>query len=73
MPGAGTVKHNAYVAPQRGAPNKMATVMREYKQHKLHSGSSHGPLVRSERQAVAIGLSEQRRANGAYAQRKRYR
>ena len=36
-------------------------VMKEYKAGKLHSGSKSGPLVKSRKQAVAIGLSEQRK------------
>lgn len=41
--------------------NKVHRVMREFKQHKLHSGSRRGPIVRNRRQAVAIALSEARR------------
>ena len=33
----------------------------EYKAGKLHSGSKHGPVVKSKAQALAIGLSEQRK------------
>jgi hypothetical protein len=42
-------------------PKDMAGVMDEYKHGDLHSGSSRGPVVRNRRQAVAIGLSEQRK------------
>lgn len=69
MPGANTVNRKSRVAPQHGAPDKIGTVMREFKEHKLHSGSRQGPLVRNEHQAIAIALSEQRRANAAYAKR----
>lgn len=41
--------------------NKVAIVMREFREHKLHSGSRNGPLVTDPRQARAIALSEQRR------------
>jgi hypothetical protein len=41
-------------------PKKVATVMREYKKGKLHSGSKKGPKVKSRRQAVAIAISEAR-------------
>lgn len=41
---------------------KVGKVMREYKEGKLHSGSKKGPLVKSEKQAVAIALSEARKA-----------
>lgn len=37
---------------------KVAKVMREYKKGKLHSGSKHGPKVKSRKQAVAIAMSE---------------
>jgi len=33
-------------------------VMDEWKAGSLHSGSKRGPLVRSQRQAIAIALSE---------------
>lgn len=42
---------------------KVATVMREYKAGKLHSGSKKGPVVKSRKQAVAIAMSEARRMN----------
>ena len=41
---------------------KIAKVMREYKEGKLHSGSKKGPVVKSEKQAMAIALSEARKA-----------
>lgn len=41
-------------------PKNMEGVMDEYKHGGLHSGSSSGPVVRNRKQAVAIGLSEQR-------------
>lgn len=40
--------------------DKVEKVMREYKQGKLKSSS--GDKVTSRKQAIAIGLSEQRRA-----------
>lgn len=42
-------------------PKDMAGVMREYKEGALHSGSKSGPKVTSRKQAIAIGLSEQRK------------
>lgn len=42
--------------------SKVEKVMREWKEGKLHSGSKHGPKVTDKRQALAIALSEQRRA-----------
>jgi len=41
-------------------PKDMAGVMHEFKHGQLHSGSKHGPKVKSRKQAVAIGMSEQR-------------
>ena len=44
------------------ATNKVKKVMGEFKRGALHSGSKKGPKVKSRKQAVAIALSEQRRA-----------
>lgn len=41
-------------------PKSMSGVMDEFKHGSLHSGSSGGPVVRNRKQAIAIGLSEQR-------------
>jgi hypothetical protein len=41
---------------------KVEKVMHEYKHGELHSGSKHGPKVKSRRQAIAIAMSEQRKA-----------
>lgn len=42
---------------------KVSKVMHEWKAGTLHSGSKRGPVVKSQKQAVAIALSEQQRAN----------
>ena len=42
---------------------KVAKVMHEWGQGTLHSGSKAGPKVTNQKQAVAIALSEQRKAN----------
>lgn len=42
--------------------NKVKKVMGEFKRGTLHSGSKKGPKVKSRKQAVAIAMSEQRRA-----------
>jgi len=42
----------------------MAKTMDEWKKGKLHSGSKKGPVVKNQKQAIAIGLSEQRKAKG---------
>ena len=39
---------------------KVNKVMNEYEHHELHSGSKHGPIVTSRRQAIAIALAEAR-------------
>lgn len=41
---------------------KVATVMHEWGQDKLRSGSKQGPRVQKQKQAVAIALSEGRKA-----------
>jgi hypothetical protein len=41
---------------------KVARVMKEYSENKLHSGSKTGPKVTSKAQAIAIALSEARNA-----------
>jgi hypothetical protein len=43
----------------------MNETMKEFKEGKLHSGSKKGPKVKSRKQAIAIGLSEQRRQEAA--------
>jgi hypothetical protein len=43
---------------KKGKQAKVETVMHEYKQGTLHSGSKHGPKVTSRKQAVAIALSQ---------------
>lgn len=42
--------------------NKVGKVMTEFKQGKLRSGSKKGPKVTNPKQAIAIGLSEERTA-----------
>ncbi len=37
---------------------KVSSVMKEYKEGTLHSGSKKGPEVTSRKQAIAIALSE---------------
>lgn len=43
---------------------KMGKVMGEFKSGDLHSGSKSGPVVKNRDQAIAIGLSEGRKAQG---------
>lgn len=42
--------------------SKVGKVMGEYKAGELHSGSKSGPVVKNRKQAIAIGLSEGRKA-----------
>lgn len=44
------------------AKGKMEKTMHEYKEGTLHSGWKHGPLVGNRKQAIAIGLSQARKA-----------
>lgn len=49
------------------ATGKVHKVMHEFKHNTLHSGSKSGPKVTNRKQAIAIALSEQRKANkGGY-------
>jgi hypothetical protein len=43
---------------------KVEKTMREFKAGALHSGSKTGPKVKSRKQAVAIGLSQEAKAEG---------
>jgi hypothetical protein len=54
------------------AQQKVRRAMRERKRGKLKSGRS-GKRVRSRKQAIAIGLSEARRAGAKVPKRKRKR
>lgn len=42
--------------------SKVEKVMHEYGHGELHSGSKKGPKVTNRKQAIAIGLSEARKA-----------
>jgi hypothetical protein len=41
--------------------------LHEFKEGTLHSGSKQGPLVKNRKQAIAIALSEERKAKGVGA------
>lgn len=43
---------------QTKAQAKISKVMKEYGAGKLHSGSKKGPVVKSQKQAIAIALAE---------------
>jgi len=44
--------------PTKAQSKKVGKVMHEWKAGKLHSGSKKGPIVKDQKQAVAIALSE---------------
>lgn len=43
---------------KKSKTNKVKKVMHEWGEGKLHSGSKHGPVVQSQKQAVAIAMKE---------------
>ncbi len=49
---------------------KIKKVAKEFKEGTLHSGSKKGPLVTNPKQAVAIELSEARKAGSKIPQKK---
>ncbi len=50
--------------------SKIKKVMHEYKEGELHSGSKKGPKVANRKQAVAIALSEARKAGAKIKKKK---
>jgi hypothetical protein len=54
-------KRGIYMKKKTGS-KKVKKVMKEFVEHKLHSGSKKGPVVKNRAQAIAIGLSEAREA-----------
>jgi len=44
------------------AGDKMERTMHEWKHGSLHSGSKKGPLVRNRKQAIAIAISQAKKA-----------
>lgn len=56
----------AKAMPSKKVPKskkKVKVVMEEFKKGELHSGSKKGPKVTNPKQAIAIALSEQRKAS----------
>lgn len=49
---------------------KVHKVMKEWKKGELHSGSKEGPKVSNQKQAVAIALSEARKAGAKIPKKK---
>lgn len=56
-------KSTAGLGPKGKA--KVSSVMHEWGQGGLHSGSKKGPVVKSQRQAVAIALAQARKVSKA--------
>lgn len=54
--------HKEKSPKRKSARKKVEKVMHEYKEGELHSGSKKGPKVTNPKQAIAIALSEARRA-----------
>ena len=52
--------------------DKIETVMHEFKHGALHSGSDEGPKVTDKKQALAIALSEARKAGEHVAKKRGY-
>lgn len=48
---------------------KIERVMHEFKENELHSGSKKGPRVTNRKQAIAIALSESRKAGESVKQK----
>ena len=59
-----------HMKKKSASSKKMHKVMKEYKEGKLHSGSKKGPKVSSRKQAIAIGMSEARRAKKHHKKKK---
>ncbi len=49
---------------------KITKVMKEFEAGELHSGSKKGPMVKKKSQALAIGLSEARKARAKIPKKK---
>lgn len=56
---------------KKSKKGKVAKVMHEYEEGKLHSGSKKGPVVSNPKQAIAIGLSEARKAGEHVSKKKK--
>ena len=58
----GAVKYKQGGAVPKAGASKIPRVMGEFKSGELHSGSKRGPVVTNPKQAVAIAMSEARKA-----------
>ncbi|HEY2594021.1 MAG TPA: DUF6496 domain-containing protein [Chloroflexota bacterium] len=59
----GMAKSTAGIGPKGKA--KVSSVMHEWGKGELNSGSPRGPVVKNQKQAVAIALSEARKTSRA--------
>ena len=57
------LKKSEVKKPESKGKAKVKKVMKEFKSGKLHSGSKKGPEVTNPKQAIAIALSEERKAS----------
>lgn len=62
-------KHSGKTTSSKGK-SKIKKVLHEFKEGSLHSGSKKGPEVKSKKQAVAIALSEARKAGAKIPKKK---
>lgn len=53
---------NPAMMMKKGGKTKVEKVMHEFKTGALHSGSKKGPVVKNRKQAIAIALSEAKKA-----------
>lgn len=58
-------------ASKKAKRRRMQEEMDKWKSGTLHSGSKRGPVVRSRRQAIAIGLSESGQSRQSKRKRRR--
>lgn len=65
------IKEKPKPKPKPKKKNKVSRVMDEWKEGKLHSGSKKGPIVENQKQALAIALSEARKAGENVAPKKK--
>lgn len=67
--------HKAKATPRKKKPSKgkakVEKVMHEFKEGELHSGSKQGPRVSNPKQAIAIALSESRKAGAKIPKKKK--
>lgn len=64
-----TKSHHKHMKKREG--KKVGKVMEEFKEGKLHSGSKKGPEVKNKKQAIAIALSEARKAGEKVSPKKK--